>query len=242
MPYTTPLKTRAGTPVKYDSGDFPKCQEHGPACDPLTTSNAERKSRGVGSRAISRHRRCEWRERNRARPLRNGHCSGRKVRADFRLYGRRRDGAEHENHACPDRRRAIRRGPLRNQRGRRRHRVCIDGARRICQPPDRERGLVRSHCGKRRAPKGAQRGGRSARRGRRPAFAPGRPRARAGELEIFPSGWEISRARRPAFRVTRFLGTSNRVSSRPRTFFPPALRTAMPAIAWRSRWMRRPAR
>ncbi len=26
MPYTTPLKTRAGTPVKYDSGDFPKCQ------------------------------------------------------------------------------------------------------------------------------------------------------------------------------------------------------------------------
>ena len=27
MPYTTPLKTRAGTPVKYDSGDFPKCQQ-----------------------------------------------------------------------------------------------------------------------------------------------------------------------------------------------------------------------
>jgi aerobic carbon-monoxide dehydrogenase large subunit len=26
MPYTTPLKTRAGSPVKYDSGDFPKCQ------------------------------------------------------------------------------------------------------------------------------------------------------------------------------------------------------------------------
>ena len=26
MPYTTPLKTRAGTPVKYDSGDFPACQ------------------------------------------------------------------------------------------------------------------------------------------------------------------------------------------------------------------------
>ncbi|MGD9830774.1 MAG: xanthine dehydrogenase family protein molybdopterin-binding subunit [Hyphomicrobiaceae bacterium] len=26
MPYTTPLKTRAGTPVKYDSGDFPLCQ------------------------------------------------------------------------------------------------------------------------------------------------------------------------------------------------------------------------
>jgi aerobic carbon-monoxide dehydrogenase large subunit len=26
MPYTTPLKTRAGTPVKYDSGDFLKCQ------------------------------------------------------------------------------------------------------------------------------------------------------------------------------------------------------------------------
>jgi carbon-monoxide dehydrogenase large subunit len=26
MPYTTPMKTRAGTPVKYDSGDFPKCQ------------------------------------------------------------------------------------------------------------------------------------------------------------------------------------------------------------------------
>lgn len=26
MPYTTPMKTRAGTPVKYDSGDFSKCQ------------------------------------------------------------------------------------------------------------------------------------------------------------------------------------------------------------------------
>ena len=26
MPYTTPMKTRAGTPVCYDSGDFPKCQ------------------------------------------------------------------------------------------------------------------------------------------------------------------------------------------------------------------------
>ena len=26
MPYETPLKTRAGTPVKADSGDFPKCQ------------------------------------------------------------------------------------------------------------------------------------------------------------------------------------------------------------------------
>jgi carbon-monoxide dehydrogenase large subunit len=26
MPYATSLKTRAGTPVKYDSGDFPKCQ------------------------------------------------------------------------------------------------------------------------------------------------------------------------------------------------------------------------
>jgi carbon-monoxide dehydrogenase large subunit len=26
MPYETPLKTRAGSPVKYDSGDFPKCQ------------------------------------------------------------------------------------------------------------------------------------------------------------------------------------------------------------------------
>jgi aerobic carbon-monoxide dehydrogenase large subunit len=27
MPYSTPLKTRAGTPVRYDSGDFPKCQQ-----------------------------------------------------------------------------------------------------------------------------------------------------------------------------------------------------------------------
>ncbi len=27
MPYATPLKTRAGTPVKYDSGDFPRTQE-----------------------------------------------------------------------------------------------------------------------------------------------------------------------------------------------------------------------
>jgi aerobic carbon-monoxide dehydrogenase large subunit len=27
MPYSTPLKTRAGTPVSYDSGDFPKCQQ-----------------------------------------------------------------------------------------------------------------------------------------------------------------------------------------------------------------------
>jgi aerobic carbon-monoxide dehydrogenase large subunit len=27
MPYATPLKTRAGTPVRYDSGDFPKCQQ-----------------------------------------------------------------------------------------------------------------------------------------------------------------------------------------------------------------------
>jgi carbon-monoxide dehydrogenase large subunit len=27
MPYETPMKTRAGTPVKYDSGDFPKCQQ-----------------------------------------------------------------------------------------------------------------------------------------------------------------------------------------------------------------------
>jgi aerobic carbon-monoxide dehydrogenase large subunit len=26
MPYAHPLKTRAGSPVKYDSGDFPKCQ------------------------------------------------------------------------------------------------------------------------------------------------------------------------------------------------------------------------
>ncbi len=26
MPYATPMKTRAGSPVKYDSGDFPKCQ------------------------------------------------------------------------------------------------------------------------------------------------------------------------------------------------------------------------
>ena len=26
MPYTTPLKTRGGSPVKYNSGDFPKCQ------------------------------------------------------------------------------------------------------------------------------------------------------------------------------------------------------------------------
>lgn len=26
MPYTTPMKTRAGSPVKYDSGDFPSCQ------------------------------------------------------------------------------------------------------------------------------------------------------------------------------------------------------------------------
>ena len=26
MPYTTPMNTRAGTPVCYDSGDFPKCQ------------------------------------------------------------------------------------------------------------------------------------------------------------------------------------------------------------------------
>jgi aerobic carbon-monoxide dehydrogenase large subunit len=27
MPYTTPLRTRAGSPVKYDSGDFPRCQD-----------------------------------------------------------------------------------------------------------------------------------------------------------------------------------------------------------------------
>jgi carbon-monoxide dehydrogenase large subunit len=26
MPYTAPMKTRAGSPIKYDSGDFPKCQ------------------------------------------------------------------------------------------------------------------------------------------------------------------------------------------------------------------------
>src|SRR5581483_3963223 len=27
MPYVTPLKTRAGSPVAYDSGDFPRCLE-----------------------------------------------------------------------------------------------------------------------------------------------------------------------------------------------------------------------
>ena len=27
MPYVTPLKTRSGSPVAYDSGDFPRCLE-----------------------------------------------------------------------------------------------------------------------------------------------------------------------------------------------------------------------
>ena len=29
MPYVTPLKTRSGSPITIDSGDFPRCQQHG---------------------------------------------------------------------------------------------------------------------------------------------------------------------------------------------------------------------
>jgi carbon-monoxide dehydrogenase large subunit len=53
MPYTTPLRTRAGTPVKYDSGDFPKCQSMalqaaGYADFPARKSAALAKGRYVG--------------------------------------------------------------------------------------------------------------------------------------------------------------------------------------------------
>ena len=49
MPYTTPLRTRAGTQVKYDSGDFPKCQTmalRAVGYDAHTQRKAEALSRG----------------------------------------------------------------------------------------------------------------------------------------------------------------------------------------------------
>ncbi len=46
MPYTTPMKTRAGTPVKYDSGDFPQCQRT--ALDAIAyEQRAERKAQAL---------------------------------------------------------------------------------------------------------------------------------------------------------------------------------------------------
>ena len=47
MPYTTPMKTRAGTPVEYDSGDFPACQAIALAAIEYET-RAERKQRALG--------------------------------------------------------------------------------------------------------------------------------------------------------------------------------------------------
>jgi aerobic carbon-monoxide dehydrogenase large subunit len=51
MPYETPLKTRAGSPVKYDSGDFPKCQ----AVALATAKHAEFAERQAKARAEGRY-------------------------------------------------------------------------------------------------------------------------------------------------------------------------------------------
>ena len=50
MPYVTPLKTRAGSPITLDSGDFPACQQHRARRDRLCrlSPSARRSARAEG--------------------------------------------------------------------------------------------------------------------------------------------------------------------------------------------------
>ena len=57
MPYVTPLKTRAGSPITLDSGDFPACQQHRARSDRLCrfrrSASAERWRRDAISASAS---------------------------------------------------------------------------------------------------------------------------------------------------------------------------------------------
>ena len=108
MPYVTPLKTRAGSAITLDSGDFPACQQR--AMDAIGYAGfAERQARARARRPLSRHRPRQRHEGHRPRPVRVRHRAHRPLRPHLGLHRRDADGAGHQDGAGADLRRAVRR-------------------------------------------------------------------------------------------------------------------------------------
>ena len=92
MPYVSPLKTRAGSPVALDSGDFLGLPAHGARSDRLRRLRLAPSSRAP-RRPLSRPRARQRRERHRSRPVQIRHRAHRPLRTHFRLHRRDAHGA-----------------------------------------------------------------------------------------------------------------------------------------------------
>ena len=90
MPYVSPLKTRAGSPVALDSGDFLGCQR---MLDAIDYAGFASRQLTRARRPLSRHRARQRRERHRPRPVQIRHRAHRPLRAHFRLHRRDAHGA-----------------------------------------------------------------------------------------------------------------------------------------------------
>src|SRR5712671_5484922 len=164
MPYVTPVKTRSGSPVTLDSGDFPACLAGALAA--IDYAGFAARQSDARARAPSRHRHRDRRQGDGPRTLRVRHRAHRALGTHLGLYRGDADGAGHQDRARADLRRAIRRLARRHQRDGGRHRGHCARAGRLRQPPDRHGGLG-----------GASRRGRGARESLQGggAFAGGEP-------------------------------------------------------------------
>src|SRR5262245_25647458 len=160
MPYVCPLKTRAGSAITLDSGDFPACQRTAlEAIDYAGFAERQRRARergrylgiGIGNGIKGTGR----------GPFESGIAHW-PFRPRLRLHRRHAHGARDQDCACPNLRRAVRHRAAGCQRRRRRYRRHSPWPGRLRQPSDRDRGL-------RRASRRGQ-GARKSARGRRPSF------------------------------------------------------------------------
>ena len=108
IPYVTPLKTRSGSAITLDSGDFPQCQQL--ALDAIGYGDfSARQAQGAPRRALSRHRHRQRHQGHRARAVRIRHRADRPLRPHLGLYRCDADGAGYQDRVGADLRRAVQR-------------------------------------------------------------------------------------------------------------------------------------
>ena len=138
MPYVTPVTTRDGLPMTYDSGDYPECQRRALAAAGWVDLPGPPRG-GAQARPPARHRPRQLRRGNGARPVRKRRGPHRTIGKDLRHDRRGRAGARHTNHAGAARRRRARCQAGADSRHRWRHHGKPAGAWRLCQPAGGDR-------------------------------------------------------------------------------------------------------
>ena len=145
MPYTKPLKARSGASMQYDSGDYPVVPGGGPAGGAVAGLPAT-----AGCRAprapLYRHRARPRHQGHGAWSVRVGPGASVEYRARVGLHRRCRDRTGPRHRTGADLRRRTRSAGRRHHRGPWRYQRRVAWPRRLCQPADRHRWLIRAAC------------------------------------------------------------------------------------------------